>query len=73
MAEHKYEAVRPLVTPQEAARVLGMCYNTLLILVKKNAVPHVRVGGMIRFRPAELEAFTGEKLLLRKERKAATK
>jgi excisionase family DNA binding protein len=46
----------PLLTPAEAARLLGVSRSTMYRLVERGAVPVLRVGGQLRFEPEQLAA-----------------
>lgn len=41
----------------EAAEALGFPEHTVRYFVSKRAIPYVKVGRLVRFRPADLEAF----------------
>ena len=49
---------KPLITYQEAARILGLPRGTLYALVHQNRIPHVRLGRrLVRFDPQQLKDF----------------
>lgn len=51
------QGIQPLLTPDEAARVLGLRRSTLDDYVRRGIVPCVRVGRHRRFRQADLRAY----------------
>lgn len=53
-------AEQPLLTVNEAARVLSVSKGTIYDLVTRGDLPAVRVGGQIRFVPAVLEKWLRE-------------
>ncbi len=51
-------AVRPAVlTVQEAAVYLSISVVTLYRLIRTGDIPHIRVGGSLRFRAADLDGY----------------
>ncbi|MFZ5480455.1 MAG: helix-turn-helix domain-containing protein [Myxococcota bacterium] len=47
--------LKPLLTYDEASRLLGVPVNTLYAWVSQKRIPHVRLSGrMVRFDPEEL-------------------
>jgi excisionase family DNA binding protein len=49
----------PLLTPQEAARLLRLPSSTVYDLARRDVLPHVRIGRAIRFSRPDLEEFLG--------------
>jgi excisionase family DNA binding protein len=49
----------PLLTPQEAARLLRLPTSTVYDLARRDVLPHIRIGRAIRFSRADLEGFLG--------------
>jgi excisionase family DNA binding protein len=41
----------------QAARVLGICVRTLDYKTANGQIPHVKIGRITRFIPADIEAF----------------
>ena len=58
-----YEArLEPLWTYDEASEALKIPKNTLYSMVKKNTIPHIRVGQKtVRFYPSVLERWLDQK------------
>jgi excisionase family DNA binding protein len=48
---------QPLLSVQQAAQLLSISVRTVYTLVERGELPHVWVGGQIRFVPAVLEAW----------------
>jgi excisionase family DNA binding protein len=49
---------KPLITYQEAARILGLPRGTLYALVHQNRIPHIRLGKrLVRFDENRLREF----------------
>jgi excisionase family DNA binding protein len=48
---------QPLLSVPETARLLNVSVRTLYALVARDDIPHVRVGGQIRFVPEALEEW----------------
>jgi excisionase family DNA binding protein len=46
-----------LLKVKEAAKVLSISPSTLYDWVAQGVVPYVRIGGTIRFKPSELQAW----------------
>jgi excisionase family DNA binding protein len=46
-----------LLTPEEASKVLKFSERTLWGLTNDGKIPHVRIGRLIRYRPAALEEW----------------
>ena len=48
-----------LLTPEQVAKRLGIKVDTLKNwrTKKRNGPPYVKVGGVVRYRPADIEAF----------------
>jgi excisionase family DNA binding protein len=49
----------PLLTPQEAGRLLQLPTSTVYDLTRRALLPHIRIGRAIRFSRADLEGFLG--------------
>lgn len=49
----------PLLTPQEAGRLLRLPTSTVYDLARRDVLPHIRIGRAIRFSRADLEGFLG--------------
>jgi excisionase family DNA binding protein len=49
----------PLLTSAEVAARLGVTRRTVRTWTVRGVLPHVRVGGVRRYRPADLEALIG--------------
>jgi excisionase family DNA binding protein len=53
-----YAEPRPaLLTVNEVARVLAISRDSVYRLVRSGALPSVRVGERLRFRPEQIEAY----------------
>jgi excisionase family DNA binding protein len=52
-----YEALRPVLSVNEAARVLGIERATLYRLLRAGELESVRVGKRQKFRPEDIEAY----------------
>lgn len=50
-------AVRLLLTPNEAARALSISPRTLWTLTHSGQIPFVRIGWLVRYSPADLQAW----------------
>src|SRR5262249_3604824 len=50
-----------LLKPPEAAAALGVCLRTLRIMTAKGAIPHVRVGRLVRSFPNDVRRVNEEK------------
>ena len=48
---------QPLLSVPETARLLNVSVRTLYALVARDEIPHVRVGGQIRFVPGAVERW----------------
>jgi excisionase family DNA binding protein len=48
---------QPLLSVPEAAQLLSVSVRTVYTLVERDELPHVRVGGQIRFVPSVLEQW----------------
>lgn len=46
-----------LLAPKQAAAYLAICGKTLYTLTKNGKLPAVRVGGIVRYDIADIEAF----------------
>jgi excisionase family DNA binding protein len=53
----QYEALRPVLSVNEAARVLGIERATLYRLLRAGELESVRVGQRQKFRPEDLDAY----------------
>jgi excisionase family DNA binding protein len=53
----RYEAIRPVLSVNEAARVLGIERATLYRLLRAGELESVRVGKRRKFRPEDLDAY----------------
>ncbi len=55
----------PLRSRVEAAAFLGLAPNTLAVwaCTKRYSLPYVRVGCLIKYRQADLEAFVSQRLV----------
>jgi excisionase family DNA binding protein len=51
------KAVRPLLSRDEVADVLGVSFNTVRRLIDVAGLPAVRVGNQVRVRPEALDAW----------------
>jgi excisionase family DNA binding protein len=49
------EHMKPLMTVRDAAGVLRVPLHEVYSRVRSGALPHLRIGRMIRFRPSDLE------------------
>jgi excisionase family DNA binding protein len=49
----------PLLTPQEAAKLLRLPTSTVYDLARRDMLPHIRIGRAIRFSRSDLEQFLG--------------
>ena len=57
IATERYEALRPVLGVNEAARVLGIERATLYRLLRAGGLESVRVGKRQTFRPEDLDAY----------------
>lgn len=48
-------SVRGLLTTRDAAAALGVSRQTIYSRVRSGALPHLRIGRVIRFRPSDIE------------------
>ncbi len=48
------------LTVNEASRYLGIKISTLYAMVERKEIPHYRVGRLIKFKKADLDAFMEE-------------
>lgn len=55
MSPHVYE--RPLLTTKEVAARLAVSEKTIRRLTKRGELPAVRVGGTVRYDPAEVRSY----------------
>jgi excisionase family DNA binding protein len=46
-----------LISIRQASAMLGLSRSTVRDWVWRRKIPHVRVGGAVRFRPSDLRAF----------------
>jgi excisionase family DNA binding protein len=53
----RYAALRPVLSVNEAARVLGIERATLYRLLRAGELESVRVGKRQKFRPEDLDAY----------------
>ena len=60
MPESTQSLPAPLLNPKEAARILDISTRTLNRLVKRGDIAFVRVGGSLRFKPADLADFINQ-------------
>ena len=53
-----------LLTPAEVAELLGVSVQTLAVWrsVERYALPYVKVGARVRYRPADIERFIEQSL-----------
>ncbi len=54
--------LEPLLTLLEAARRLHISRSFMYELIRKGVLPVVRIGGVLRFRPEDVEALIGKPL-----------
>jgi excisionase family DNA binding protein len=54
-----------LVTPREAARLLSIGSRKLWELTNCGAIPSVRVGRALRYRPADIEQWVASRVTSR--------
>ena len=52
--------IRLLLSPQEAARALGVSERTLWSLKASGEIPHVRLGRCVRYPVADLQRWIDE-------------
>ena len=52
--------LRPLLNKREAAARLSISLRKLSDMISANAVPHLRIGHSIRFRPEALDEWVNE-------------
>ena len=50
-----------LITPLQAADLLGISLPTVYTWVARRKIPYVKVGSALRFRPSALEAWLKER------------
>jgi excisionase family DNA binding protein len=55
--EVQRRAVQPLFTKETACKYLAVSSSTLDRLVRAGEIRALRIGGQVRFRPADIEAF----------------
>ena len=55
--EWRYPAVKPLLTIEEAAGLLGVKPQTLYLWVSQRRVPFRKIGRLVRFTETDLEEF----------------
>jgi putative molybdopterin biosynthesis protein len=48
---------KPLITMEQAAKILNVTYHRMADLVRQKIVPSVRLGRQVRIDPDELERF----------------
>ena len=53
------EYPRPLLTPSQVAKILGISVGTLTVwrCTNRYELPYVKVGSRVRYEPASVEAF----------------
>lgn len=51
------ESTRPLLTVQDAAKVLAVSVSTVYGWVWQRRIPFVKIGRAVRFDPRDLDAF----------------
>jgi excisionase family DNA binding protein len=54
-----------LLDGREAAAILGITYHTLAVwkCTKRQALPYVKIGRLVKYRRADLEKFISENLI----------
>jgi excisionase family DNA binding protein len=57
MSAKKEAAVRLLVSPREAARLLSVCERTIYTLTKAGEIPAVRIGRAVRYSMDDLKEW----------------
>lgn len=57
MAEEKPESRKPLLTMEQAAKILNVTYYRMADLVRQNVVPAVRLGRQVRIDPDAFDEF----------------
>ncbi|MBT3787419.1 MAG: helix-turn-helix domain-containing protein [Alphaproteobacteria bacterium] len=67
MTETRPSSPSPVLSPKDAARLLGISSRTLARLVKRREIAFVRVGGSLRFKPDDLRAFVDQNRTSRHE------
>lgn len=55
--ESEYVATRRLLSRDQVAECLGMSVSTVVRLEQRGALPHVKLGRLVRFRPGDVEAL----------------
>jgi excisionase family DNA binding protein len=53
----KTASAQPLLDVRETARFLNVSVRTIYLLVSRDELPHVRIGGQLRFVPSVLDAW----------------
>ena len=51
------DALRPLLTRQEAADLLRISERTLFTLTRRDGIPVVHIGGRVLYNPRDIEAW----------------
>ena len=51
------DGLKPLLTVEQAAQVLGLSRWTLYRMVSERRVPHVHLGRAVRFEPGKLQQW----------------
>ena len=51
------ESAPTLISPQEAARRLGLCRATIYKLCKRGVLPHIRIGSSLRLALSDVIAL----------------
>lgn len=57
-----------LLRPEEVARILSCSRAAVYALKDAGKLPYCKIGGMIRFRPEDVQALISESLVTREER-----
>ena len=50
-----------LLSVMQVAELLGLKKQTIYVMVMRHQVPHLKIGGALRFDPNEIERFLEEK------------
>lgn len=61
MADRKETGSKRLLKPKEAARYLSISVRTVKRLTARGELPHVRIGGSMRFVMADVLAYVARR------------
>ena len=64
--------IEPLLTARELAELLGFAAGTIVDWAERDELPALKVGGRLRFRESEVEAWLEERQTGRRAREAVS-